>query len=335
MFLQVAVPLRLPSLTYRVPEGMPAPAVGDPVKVRVRNKVLDGIVLGLSAEPPPGVKFEIKAIDGPSEDFPKLGPQTLEILRWAGDYYHCPLGEVLRGFLPPDPEPRKKESWFLPEAARVKVAAGEFPRGSAQKALLQRLASSGPAGLASADRPAARKLLEAGWLAKEMVRDEEAPPPPPAVPSEHQLTKAQAEGLQELRGSLDAGVFKTYLLQGVTGSGKTEVYLRAAAHALALGKSVLVVVPEISLTPQLVARFKGRLGERIAVLHSGISDGERSHMWHLLNKGVYRVCVGARSASFAPMEGMGLIVVDEEHDSALKQEDHLRYNARDLAIMRG
>lgn len=336
MYAQIAVPLRLPSLTYRLPEALRGKlAPGDPVKVRVRNKVMDGVVISLSQEVPPDITFEIRELDGLSDEFPRLGAHTLEILRWAADYYHCPVGEVLRGFLPPDPEPRKRESWFLPEDVKNRVAIGDLPRGSAQRSLLLRLYASGPSGISSEDRPAARKLLEGGWVQKEMVRDEEAPPPPPAVPSEHQLTKAQAEALQELRGSLDEGIFKTYLLQGVTGSGKTEVYLRAAAHALSRGKSVLVVVPEISLTPQLVARFKSRLGERIAVLHSGISDGERSHMWHLLNKGIYRVCVGARSASFAPMEGMGLIVVDEEHDSALKQEDHLRYNARDLAIMRG
>ena len=334
MYAQVAVPLRLPSLTYRVPEGLTLQP-GDPVKVRVRNKLLDGIVISVTSEAPKNLTFEIRTLEGTSDEFPRLGTHTLEILKWAADYYHCPIGEVVRGFLPPDPEPRKREAWSLAPGIKERIALGDLPRGKVQRALLLRFFESGATGVSSEERPSARKLLETGWLERTIVHDEEAPEPPPPGDASLRLTQHQAEALQELRSSLDNSTFQTYLLQGVTGSGKTEVYLRAAAHALAHGKSVLVVVPEISLTPQLVKRFKERLGERIAVLHSGISDGERSHQWHLLNKGIYRVCVGARSASFAPMQGLGLIVVDEEHDSALKQEDHLRYNARDLAIVRG
>jgi primosomal protein N' (replication factor Y) len=334
MFAQIAVPLPLPSLTYRVPEGLELRA-GDPVKVKVRKKLIDGIVMSLSAEGPVNSKFEIKALEGMSDEFPTLSEETLSILQWAADYYHCPIGEVLRGFLPPDPAPRLRESWNLSAETRANAEAGRFPRGKTQKALIERLLREGPAMLVTAERAAARKLLEAGSLTKEMVRDEVVAEPPPASSKDLNLTNHQAEALAQLRASLNEKKFSTYLLQGVTGSGKTEVYLRAAAHTLSLGKTVLVVVPEIALTPQLLARFRARLGKNIAVLHSGISDGERSHMWHLLNRGIYRVCIGARSAAFAPMKDLGLIVVDEEHDSALKQEDHLRYNGRDLCIMRG
>lgn len=332
MFAKIAVPLRLPALTYRIPEGLHLEP-GDPVSVKVRKKVFGGIVFETFASLPEEPKYELRFIEGLSEEFPKLKPEMLEILQWASDYYHCPLGEVLRGFLPPDPAPRKKEKFFVTALGRE--SADSSLKGKAQRALILRLRENGPASLDASERAPAKKLVELGWLEKKIVHDESMPASPIPSPSAFTLTDHQASALEEIRLSQDQGAFRTFLLQGVTGSGKTEVYLRAAAHALSLGKSVLVVVPEIALTPQLLSRFKNRLGENIAVLHSGISDGERSHQWHQLNRGAYRVCLGARSASFAPISNLGLIVVDEEHDSALKQEDHLRYSARDLAVMRG
>lgn len=331
MFAQVIVPMPLPALTYRVPEGL-ALSPGSPVSVRVRKKVVSGIVLSLTEEIPEEAKrFEVRTLEGCSDDFPLLQASTLQMLQWASDYYHCPIGEVLRGFLPPDPSPRRKEEFFISSRCHELPE----PRGKNQKALLARLQAEGPLILSSDDRPTAKKLALGGWVESRFVFDNTAADPPPAAQSPFILTEAQAKALDEIRESQDQGRFKTFLIQGVTGSGKTEVYMRAAAHTLQSGKNVLVVVPEISLTPQLVSRFRARLGEKIAVLHSGISDGERSHQWHLLNRGQTRVCIGARSASFAPIPNLGLIVVDEEHDSALKQEDHLRYSARDLAIVRG
>lgn len=330
MFAQVIVPLPLPALTYRVPRDLGL-SPGSPVLVRVRKKVVSGIVLSLTEQAPEEAKkFEIRELEGPSEEFPLLQPEILQMLQWASDYYHCPIGEVLRGFLPPDPSPRRKEEFFL----SARCAELPEPRGKNQRALLERL-SAGPLILTSSERPTAKKLALGGWVESRFVFDNSAPEPIPATQSPFTLTESQAKALEEILQCQDQGHFKTFLLQGVTGSGKTEVYMRAAAHALHSGKNVLVVVPEISLTPQLVSRFRSRLGEKIAVLHSGISDGERSHQWHLLNRGQTRVCIGARSASFAPIPNLGLIVVDEEHDSALKQEDHLRYSARDLAIVRG
>lgn len=332
MFAQVAVPLRLPALTYRIPPGMLL-GPGDPVNVKVRKKTFGGIVLSTLAELNEEPKFELRFIDSIADDFPKLRPETIKMLQWASDYYHCPIGEVLRGFLPPDPSPRKKEHFFLSEKGSYTQESDL--KGKSQRALLTRLKENGPVSLRGTERATVKKLIELGLVEKKIVHDETMPVATPSTQSPFTLTDHQASALEEIRFSQDQGTFHTFLLQGVTGSGKTEVYLRAAAHSLSQGKSVLVVVPEIALTPQLVSRFKNRLGENIAVLHSGISDGERSHQWHQLNRGAYKVCIGARSASFAPISGLGLIVVDEEHDSALKQEDHLRYSARDLAVMRG
>lgn len=333
MWAQVVVPLPLPPLTYRVPAGLNLKP-GAAVRVRVRNKVLNGVVSSLLKEVPPGLKFEIRELDGVTEDFPSLGMETLKMLAWAADYYHYPAGEVLRTFLPPNPQPPQAIRFRLTHDGRTRLDAGELPRGKLQRALMDKLRGTDSLEADAAERAALRRLAESGWTEEFRVADETMAPPPAPSGTPPALTEKQGEAVMRITSVLDKRTFETFLLQGVTGSGKTEVYLRAAEHCLRLGRSVLVVVPEISLTPQLTARFRARLGERIAVLHSGQSDGERSRQWHLLNRGVLRVCVGARSAALAPIQDLGLVVVDEEHDSALKQEDHLKYNARDLAVVR-
>jgi primosomal protein N' (replication factor Y) len=149
-----------------------------------------------------------------------------------------------------------------------------------------------------------------------------------------QLTPEQAVAVDALHGLLDEGAFQPVLLHGVTGSGKTEVYLRVVERALAQQKGALVLVPEIALTPQLVGRFKSRFGSEVAVLHSALKDTERLRHWQALRRGDVRLAVGVRSALWAPVENLGVIVVDEEHDPSFKQDEKLRYQARDLAVMR-
>lgn len=330
MFAQIAVPLPLPPLTYAVPDGM-QPKVGDAVLVRVRKKILSGTVLALDNKAPESHKFEIKPLEGFSEDFPQLHSETLQTLRWISDYYLCPIGEVLRTFLPPKSEPPKKEVFFLtPEGKNVLL---DSIKGEKQREIILLGQNGNEFSLDSELRPSAKTLIKKGWLESKFILSEEiAPETSPGTPPE--LNPDQLSALESIRESITHQNFEPFLLQGITGSGKTEVYLHAAQAALDAGRSVLVVVPEIALTPQLVGRFKSRLTQPIAVLHSGLSDGERSRQWHLLNQGKYRVCVGARSAALAPIKNLGLIVVDEEHDGALKQEDHLRYHARDLCIVR-
>jgi len=179
------------------------------------------------------------------------------------------------------------------------------------------------------------RALEALGLARveavEVFRDQLTDTTPP---SSHVLTPEQGGAVDAVHGAIRAGEFRPFLLFGVTGSGKTEVYLRALDAALSSGSGALVLVPEISLTHQLVARVRGRFGAQVALLHSGLSAGERWDEWRRLARGDARVAVGARSAIFAPVRELGLIVVDEEHDGAYKQEDGVRYNARDLAVVR-
>ncbi|MGA8891586.1 MAG: primosomal protein N', partial [Anaeromyxobacteraceae bacterium] len=146
------------------------------------------------------------------------------------------------------------------------------------------------------------------------------------------LTTDQSAALSRIAGA--AGSFRTFLLHGVTGSGKTEVYLHAIARARAAGQGALVLVPEIALTPQLAGRFRARFGDQVALLHSGLSDRERHGEWLRLRRGEARICVGVRSAVFAPVQDLGIVVVDEEHDPSFKQDDGPGYNARDLAVVR-
>ncbi len=158
---------------------------------------------------------------------------------------------------------------------------------------------------------------------------------PPEIEPFLNLNPQQNAVFNEVSKSIKKGSYRTFLLEGVTGSGKTEIYLQAAKASLKKGKSCLILVPEISLTPQLVNRFRSRFGDQVAVLHSGMDDGERFDEWSRINKGLASIVIGARSAVFAPVNNLGLIVVDEEHDSSYKQSESPRYNGRDVAIYRG
>ena len=334
MFAQVVVPLPLGPLTYKIPSGI-ALAPGQAVWVSVRRKRISGVVLEVQSEQGE-TKFEIKELSGLSDEFPCLSSSTLKFLSWAAEYYHCPMGEVLRGFLPPMPSTKKQELYRLAKGASEILSQGQIKvRGKKQQEILAQAQAGQAIGLLKGEREFAKKLAALGLL-EPFVQEQhlESPPAKEKIAPGFSPNSEQLAALEKIRGALGEKKFAAFLLQGVTGSGKTEVYLRSALHALELGKNVLVVVPEIALTPQLVSRFESRLGTSIAVLHSGISDRERSNRWHLLNRGEFKVCIGARSAALSPIQNLGLVIVDEEHDSAFKQDDHLRYNARDLAVIR-
>ena len=168
-----------------------------------------------------------------------------------------------------------------------------------------------------------RRWLPAPW-----------PPSASGAPGSRDLTPEQADAFARLRKHVAAGQFHVALLHGVTGSGKTELYLRVAAETLTAGRTVLVLVPEIALTPAVAAVFRDVFGDRVAVQHSGLSDGERHDQWHRIRSGAVDIVVGTRSAVFSPLDDPGLIIVDEEHDHSYKQEETPRYNGRDLAIVR-
>ena len=191
------------------------------------------------------------------------------------------------------------------------------------------------ASLSAAERTTLRALVAAGPGARRApaggarAGGARAPSRRPAIT----LTPAQAHAVDALTAAL-AGGFASFLLHGVTGSGKTEVYLRVIAAARAAGRGALVLVPEIALTPQLAARFRARFGEDVAVLHSALPPRERLAAWRRLRAGEVGIALGARSAVFAPVRALGVVVVDEEHDPSFKQEEGVRYHGRDLAVVR-
>ena len=276
-----------------------------------------------------------------------LPPDLVELALWMADEY-CSTPARALDLVSPPASGRAKVAWWA--AARAEGSDGPATEGAAgrgptavralserQRQLLDDLRASGPRP-AGGDLPALRRLADRGLVALERravrryvshdaVGARRAQPPP--------LTRDQERALIEIEAQLARDDEpEPLLLHGVTGSGKTEVYLRAAATALQRGRGVIVLVPEIGLTPQIVSRFADRFGDTVAVLHSKLSAGERHDEWTRLRSGAARVCIGPRSAVFAPIERLGLVVLDEEHDASYKHEGDPRYDARHVAARR-
>jgi primosomal protein N' (replication factor Y) len=348
--VSVAVPVPfLDLLTYNVPDDLPWPPVGGRVRVPVGTRVLTGCVVEYPPEAPPGeLKDVIEVIDRD----PLLPPDVVALCQWVADYYIAGAGDAIGAALPPGA--RRKATSFktrrvaaitamATEPSSVSVAAGLTPK---QREALEVLAVS-PSGLPLSelrDRGISADVL--GRLAARglvVLRDEAAERDPfegaaAAVvrPSETRvLTGEQAEAFGQLAGLADIGDFRVALLHGVTGSGKTELYLRLADHVRRAGRQTLLMVPEIALTPSVAALFRAAFDDRVAIQHSGLSDGERHDQWHRIRRGAVDVVVGTRSAVFAPLTRVGVIIVDEEHDTSYKQEETPRYHGRDVAVVRG
>jgi primosomal protein N' (replication factor Y) len=292
---------------------------------------------------------KLKRISSYIDHQPTFDPALLTLLRWAADYYHHPLGEVIATALPKllrEGASLQERSfvWAITTAGRRALEAGEGKRAPQQRALLERLARD-EAGVPEdelADWPRwrdhARSLREREWA--ERREREHASALPPVQPDGlatgvPEPTPDQQAALDTIIASGDTG-YRAWLLQGITGSGKTEVYLRLAERQLRAGRRVLILVPEIGLTPQLVGRFAKRFaGIPLAVLHSGLTDAQRLEAWRRSHDGSARLVLGTRSAVFAPIPDLGMIVVDEEHDASFKQQEGgFRYSARDLALVR-
>ncbi len=270
---------------------------------------------------------------------PVFDPVTFDLLRWAADYYHHPLGEVLAAALPASLRAGQAandsiESWTITALGQEELQRPSGRRKSQHRALLAWLSEHGPATIEAVRPPfkpgALRVLTERGWV----VASRTAPTVPPLEvrPSEVSLTAAQVQVIAAITASF--GSFAAHLLYGVTGSGKTEVYLRVIAAAIAAGGQALVLVPEIGLTPQLVQRFRQRFSSGVVVLHSALTGTERRDAWRAAHGGIARIVIGTRSAVFASLQRLALIVVDEEHDASYKQHEGFRYSARDLAVWR-
>ena len=276
----------------------------------------------------------------------------MRLSRWIADYYCCPFEIALKSVLP-DSVRREQSGWRERLFVHALPEAGERPKLTArQKELLEiirewrELPLQELLRLAGTTAATVRKLEDLNLVTIGMQVSERDPYAKEVIlPTDpHELNDPQRDSLQHINASIDRREDDTassaFLLHGVTGSGKTEVYLQAIAHALGKGLGAIVLVPEISLTPQTVERFKARfnhgpLQTLVAVLHSHLSAGERHDEWHKIRQGRARIVIGARSAIFAPVDRLGLIIVDEEHEHSYKQEESPRYHARDVAVMRG
>ena len=328
---RVALDVPLPKLfDYACPEAGERD-VGRRVVVPFGNRSLVGIIVAVSAET--DVPAEKLRAAGPIlDDMPSLSRDWLALARFAAEYYQRPLGEVVHAALPPRlrrPQPLRlaTAAYALTEAGRA--ALPTLPsRARAQRALLERLAS-GPTSPASLGSPAAlRAVIRAGW-----VGAVPAPRAPFRFVAEHALIAAQAAAVAAITAALDR--YQAFLLAGVTESGKTEVYLHCVAQALARGRQALLLVPEINLTPHLAETLARRFsGARIVTLTSALAANERAEAWLAAHTGGADVVLGTRLAVFAPLPKLGLVVVDEEHDASFKQQEGVRYSARDLAVYR-
>lgn len=336
--IQVALPIPLPRLfDYDSPT---VPAVGARVRVPFGNRELVGVCVGETQQPDDSYarKPLLEILDSES----LWSPAVWRLLNWAATYYHHPLGDVIQNALPVLLRQGERASYQATTRYQV-TADGRAVELSALKRAVQQqrlLAALQKDALLSRDirtqefSPTALKALqEKGWV--------EAVEHIPAAVQSWQL-KIAAEPLQlnpeQALAVAAIGAAKkaqTYLLEGITGSGKTEVYLQAMADVLRRGQQVLVLVPEIGLTPQTLRRFQQRFDVPIVMLHSALTDRERLDAWLDARAGSAAIIIGTRSAIFTPCKALGMIIVDEEHDASLKQQEGFRYHARDIAVMRG
>ncbi len=349
MLIDVALPLPLfRTFTYRVPDGLTGSVTpGSRVVVPFRNRKEIGIVVGTS-EPRPDMKVK-DALEAP-DDAPVLDAPMLALSRWIAEYYIVPLGVALRSALPaaltgvsiPLPARKTRRVAQISRELPSLIHRDEtFARAPQQRAVYELLEAIG--GRASVEHLAEQLAFSAsvlkGLVARGLIemtfetveRDPFLTRARRAADT-HVPSAAQSHALQRLAVAPPGHVT---LLHGVTGSGKTLVYLDFLKQVvLEQGKSAIVLVPEIALTPQTVDRFRAVFGDRIAVIHSALSDGERYDAWLALRRGEKRIAVGARSAIFAPVHDLGAIIVDEEHESSYKQGEAPRYHAREVAIVR-
>ena len=332
--VMLTLPLGSP-YDYSVPEGLTL-APGDFVEVPLGSRSVAGVVWG--AEPPTADPARLKPVIGRIDRTP-LPPTSFDFVSWVAGYTLSDPGNVLRMVvrgLGDGAEPKPRTAFTTADS--VDPAIRMTP---ARQRVIEVLADGPPrpasqiAEIAGVSSGVVKSLADAGGLARVMLaRDLPFDPPVLELPGVA-LSAEQKVASAAVGAAVKSSTPDVFLLDGVTGSGKTEVYFEAAAEAFARGRQVLILLPEIALTLQMIARFEVRFGVRPAVWHSGMKPRVRKHTWRAIQSGEAKVLIGARSALFLPFPDLGLIVVDEEHDVAYKQEDGVRYHARDMAVVRG
>jgi len=339
-------------LSYAIPPELVGKAkLGAIVKVPLRNTSARGVITQI-CEPEQNQTFKLKPLDALVREEKALTPDLLNLCLWMRDYYGCGAQSVFESVIPAVVRGDKGELSLKELSYAGDLPAEELERlkkrAPKQYAIIERFLKDPSPVLKSAldaefSAAASNALIKKGALkeAKRVIRRgayEDALSCAESVSAQdHVLNAEQSAAFADICGLLDKRAFGAHLLYGVTGSGKTEVYIRAMKRVLKEGGSCIFLVPEISLTPQTVGRLRSRLGDlggKLVVWHSHLSDGERLDSWKELANGEARVVVGARSCVFAPLENIRLIIVDEEHDGAYKQDKAPRYSARDVAILR-
>lgn len=345
--LLVAVPSPLRRLFEYLPPDEHPVAPGVRVLVPFGAQTLVGVVIATSPNPtcPPD---KLKAVHSTLDSEPLLPGDLLRLCQWCIDYYQHPPGEVFHTALPlglrkPESSDRTTTVWIHttegkglpPEALR---------RSPKQQCVHQWLLQHGSIDgaeltLLNVSRSIIKNLEQKGLIEAQQRQESSVPPPQsPALSGHHQLLAETPHSLNAEQENAMASIryhrYGCYLLEGTTGSGKTEVYLHAIARVLEAGRQALVLVPEIGLAPQALQRFEQRFHVPVVALHSHISEKKRTHNWHMARTGQARVVIGTRLAIFTPMPELGIIIIDEEHDLSFKQQDGLRYSARDLAVVR-
>jgi primosomal protein N' (replication factor Y) len=343
-------------LSYRVPGAVCPPPKGARVIVPLGPRSVVGCVVEpvTSAPHDATLRDAISVVD--TEPF--LPEAIVDLALWVSEYYLCGPGDVLLMAMPPAARTTDGDAFRTIRVARLRPGAGGTALRGVKAAQLIATLDRTPEGLtlpalATLGFSAAlvRRLTDRGLveishqiLERDPFREDasrsRSTPGRWAIEAEgpsviRTLTAEQSSALHALREAADRGAFHTTLLHGVTGSGKTEVYLRLMRHVLEIGRRVLLLVPEIALTPAVVGQVRACFGTRVAVQHSGLSAGERHDQWHRIRRGAVDIVVGTRSAVFAPIDNLGLIIVDEEHDTSYKQDETPRYHGRDVAVVRG
>jgi primosomal protein N' (replication factor Y) len=345
--VSVAVPVpALGLLTYAVPLDLPMPAPGARVIVPVGPRTITGVVMGEVAAA--DTAYTIKSIGQVLDDAAFVPDDVIKLTEWVSDYYLAGPGATLAAALPPHGLTSRRDRFKTRRVVALTAAAlDEFlPRVTARQRDAIELLRGSPEGVPSpllagrgVTAATVTRLKALGLIS---IREERVDRDPfehavsaitPVV--QREATPEQQHALHALIPLAVSRAFHVALVHGVTGSGKTEVYLRLAEVVRKRGRGVLVLVPEIALTPQVAALFRARFGAAVAIQHSGLSDGERHDQWHRIRRGEVDVVIGTRSAVFAPLKNPGLIIVDEEHDTSYKQDETPRYHGRDVAIMRG
>lgn len=369
-YVSVAINLPVKSLfkqfTYRATDDLPFLDVGWRVVVPFGGQLVEGFIVEKTMEPPePKVETKLKNITAALGDRPWFDKEMIATASWISQYYMCSLAEAMRLFVPGKTSIRRQaikdergkllyyeyaerlkektviaykineagcsalENNILGNRAKAQIAALEHLSRNEELLSVQELAE---AGISSATM---RTLQSKGFVEtglKRILRNSYNRVQQPGETL--QLTDEQQQAVSLINEAMEKRAPRTFLLQGITGSGKTEVYLRAAANAVEQGYQVLMLVPEIALTAQLVKRFQAWFGNNIAVAHSKLSQNERGDVWYRMRTGDAQVLIGVRSAVFAPFENLGLVIIDEEHESSYKQEERPNYHAREVALQR-